>query len=156
MRWLSNMFNRTGWFCQAATRWDLPPYRIAISLINGAILFLDLFTWWFDTRFLSNRLSPQANRLNKCLRIFFQMLIFVNNILLHFMGTYFSTCYFSIGLFCEFHSSKNCFTTWKVSKYVVFSGPYFPKFSPNTGKYGPEKTPYLGTFQTVVSWIRSF
>ena len=25
----------------------------------------------------------------------------------------------------------------------VFSGPYFPVFSPNTGKYGPEKTPYL-------------
>ena len=80
----------------------------------------------------------------------------MNNILLHFMGTYFSTFYISIGLFCEFHSSKNCFTARKVSKYVVFSGPYFPVFSPNTGKYGLEKTPYLGTFQTVVSWIRSF
>ena len=31
------------------------------------------------------------------------------------------------------------FTAWKVSKYRVFSGPYFPVFSPNTGKYGPEK-----------------
>ena len=42
------------------------------------------------------------------------------------------------------------------------SGPYFPKFrlntetygvspvfSPNTGKYGPEKTPYLDTFHAV-------
>ena len=28
----------------------------------------------------------------------------------------------------------------------VFPGPYFPVFSPNTGKKGPEKTPYLGTF----------
>ena len=36
-------------------------------------------------------------------------------------------------------------TAWKVSKYGVFSGPYFPAFSPNTGKYGPEKTPYLET-----------
>ena len=27
----------------------------------------------------------------------------------------------------------------------VFSVPYFPVFSPNTGKYGPEKTPYLDT-----------
>ena len=27
----------------------------------------------------------------------------------------------------------------KVSKYVLFSGPYFPVFSPNTGKYGLEK-----------------
>ena len=53
-------------------------------------------------------------------------------------------------------------TAWKVSKYGGFSGPYFaafglnteryelsPVFSPNTGKYGPEKTPYLDTFHTV-------
>ena len=33
-------------------------------------------------------------------------------------------------------------TAWKVSKYGVFSGP-------NTGKYGPEKTPYLDTFHAV-------
>ena len=46
-----------------------------------------------------------------------------------------------------------------MSKYEVFSGPIFPHsdrirrdtehlsvFSPNTGKYGPEKTPYLDTF----------
>ena len=44
-------------------------------------------------------------------------------------------------------------TAWKVSKYGVFSGPYFPAFRLNTeiygvdeGKYGPEKTPYLDTF----------
>ena len=36
-----------------------------------------------------------------------------------------------------------------MSKYGVFSGPYFPVFSPNTGKYGPEKTPYLDTFHAV-------
>ena len=29
------------------------------------------------------------------------------------------------------------------------SGPYFPVFSPNTEKYGPEKTPYLDTFNAV-------
>ena len=40
-------------------------------------------------------------------------------------------------------------TAWKVSKYGVFSGPYLPVFSLNTGKYGPEKTPYLGTFHAV-------
>ena len=39
-------------------------------------------------------------------------------------------------------------TVWKVSKYGVFSGPYFPVFSPNGGKYGPEKTPYLDTSHT--------
>ena len=32
-----------------------------------------------------------------------------------------------------------------------FSGPYFPVFSPNTGKYGSEKTPYLDTFHTAAS-----
>ena len=46
-----------------------------------------------------------------------------------------------------------------MSKYGGFSGPYFPifglnteiyVFSPNLVKYGPEKTPYLDTFHTVV------
>ena len=53
-------------------------------------------------------------------------------------------------------------TAWKVSKYGVFSGPYFPAFRLNTkryvvslriqsecGKYGPEKTPRLDTFHAV-------
>ena len=39
--------------------------------------------------------------------------------------------------------------TWKVSKHGVFSGLYFPVFSPNAGKYGPEKIPYLDTFHAV-------
>ena len=42
-------------------------------------------------------------------------------------------------------------TAWKVSKYGVISGPYFPIFGLNTGKYGPEKTPYLDTFYAVIS-----
>ena len=40
-------------------------------------------------------------------------------------------------------------TAWKVSEYVGFSVPYFPVFSPNTGKYGPEKTQDLDTFHAV-------
>ena len=40
-------------------------------------------------------------------------------------------------------------TAWKESEYGVISGPYFPVFSPNTGKYGPEISPYLDTFHTV-------
>ena len=36
-----------------------------------------------------------------------------------------------------------------MSKYRVFSGPYFPVFNPNTGKNGPEKTPYFYTFHAV-------
>ena len=46
----------------------------------------------------------------------------------------------------------NILTAWKVPKYGVFSGPYFPVFGLNTGKYGLEKTPYLDTFH-VVSWL---
>ena len=51
-----------------------------------------------------------------------------------------------------------CFTARKMSKYGVISGPYFPVFglntetsvfSPNTGKYGLEITPYLDTFLAV-------
>ena len=41
------------------------------------------------------------------------------------------------------------YTAWKVSKYRVFSGTYFPVFELNT-EYGPEKTPYLGTFHAVI------
>ena len=37
-----------------------------------------------------------------------------------------------------------------MSKYGVISGSYFPVFSPNTGKYGPEITPYLYTFHAVL------
>ena len=35
------------------------------------------------------------------------------------------------------------------SKYGVISGPYYPLFGLNTGKYGPEITLYLDTFHAV-------
>ena len=38
---------------------------------------------------------------------------------------------------------------WKASKYRVFSSPYFHVFSPNSGKYEPDKAPYLGPFHAV-------
>ena len=41
------------------------------------------------------------------------------------------------------------FTSWKVSKYGVISGLYFPVFGLNTGKYGPENTLYLDIFHAV-------
>ena len=40
-------------------------------------------------------------------------------------------------------------TAWKVPKCGVISGPYFPVFGLNTGKYGPEITPHLDTFHAV-------
>ena len=43
----------------------------------------------------------------------------------------------------------------KSSKYGVFSGPYFPVFGLNTGKYGPEKTPYLDTSHAVSVFLKS-
>ena len=43
------------------------------------------------------------------------------------------------------------YTVWKFPKYGYFSDPYFPVFSPNTGKYGPEKTPYFGHFSRSVN-----
>ena len=59
----------------------------------------------------------------------------------------FNSCYLS--LFKYFKINWSFYIAWKVSKYGVFSDPYFPVFglntkylsvfSPNTGKYGPEK-----------------
>ena len=43
------------------------------------------------------------------------------------------------------------YTAWKVSKYGVICDPYFPVFGLNTGNYGPEITPYLDTFHSVIS-----
>ena len=42
------------------------------------------------------------------------------------------------------------YTAWKVSKYGVISGPYFPAANLKTGKYGPEIAPYLDTFHAVL------
>ena len=57
--------------------------------------------------------------------------------------------------FDQKYSEKNyCWsiiTALKVYKYRVFSGPYFPVFGLNTGKYGPEKTLYLDTFHAAHS-----
>ena len=44
-------------------------------------------------------------------------------------------------------------TAWKMSKYGVFSGPYFFVFSPNTGKYGSGKIPYFHIFYAVVCYL---
>ena len=41
-------------------------------------------------------------------------------------------------------------------KYGDFSGSYFPVFNPSTGKYGPEKTPFLDTFHAMNSENLSF
>ena len=59
---------------------------------------------------------------------------------------------------CERHTLKNLKEYDLLKQHCVksvqnrvISGPYFPVFgfNPNTGKYGPEITPYLGTFHAV-------
>ena len=60
------------------------------------------------------------------------------------------------GLFIYSDSVFN--TARKMSKYGVFSGPYFPAFglqylsvfTPNAGKYGPEKNSVFGHFSRIV------
>ena len=52
-------------------------------------------------------------------------------------------CFYMIG-------NIGCYTAWKVSKCGVISGPYFPVFSLNTEKNGPEITPYLDTFHAMI------
>ena len=54
MRWLLRAFNRNACVYQAATRWDLPPYRITIWLVDWWCNVC-LFTWWFDSRLLLQR-----------------------------------------------------------------------------------------------------
>ena len=54
MRWLLRAFNRNACVYQAATRWDLPSYRITIWLVDWWCNVC-LFTWWFDSRLLLQR-----------------------------------------------------------------------------------------------------
>ena len=79
--------------------------------------------------------------------------MFVNNmiakdpsILSSFLGTFFFLIFnnwLHVGTFvCPVLLLQICNTAGKMSKYGVFSGP-------NTGKYGPEKTPYLNTFHAM-------
>ena len=53
------------------------------------------------------------------------------------------------------YCNRICYTGWNVSKYGDISGPYFPVFSLNTGKYGPETIPYLDTFHAVLLEVDS-
>ena len=42
VRWLSHIFNRITCVYQTATRWDLPPYRVTIWLIEVMLIFVCL------------------------------------------------------------------------------------------------------------------
>ena len=78
VRWLSYIFNCTACIYQTVTRWDLPPYRITIWLIDDVkLVFLCLLddlilSFCFSNLDTGNRwarthtLVLQANRLTKC------------------------------------------------------------------------------------------
>ena len=66
------------------------------------------------------------------MRIFYHL---IGHTVANYLGSY---QWFLSSVLCWIVSS----TMWKVSKYVDFSDPYFPV-------YGAEKTPYMGTFETV-------
>ena len=49
VRWLSRIFNRNACIYQTATRWDVPPYRITIWLIDDvtlSFLFVCVMIWF--------------------------------------------------------------------------------------------------------------
>ena len=48
--------------------------------------------------------------------------------------------------------STDIYQCLKSVQIKSFSGLHFPVLSPNNGKYGPEKTPYLGTFHAVYTF----
>ena len=60
--------------------------------------------------------------------------------------------------FIELKQHSNFFakniTAWKVSKYGVFCGRYFPVFGLNTGKYEPEKNPDMDDFRVVFAVVK--
>ena len=66
--------------------------------------------------------------------------------LLSEFSSHLPTAYTKLTAICNVTES---IAAWKVSKYGVFSGPYFPVISRNMGKYGLEKTLYLDTFHAV-------
>ena len=80
-------------------------------------------------------------------------------------NSFWKIAYFLTKIHVNLFICSKKFTAWKVSKYGVVSGTYFlvfllnteryylSVFSPNTGKYGPEISPYLETFHAVISVI---
>ena len=56
MRWLSRIFIRNACVYQTVSRWDLPPYRITIWVIDWWCNVY-LFSWLIDTTILLQRLG---------------------------------------------------------------------------------------------------
>ena len=82
VRWLSHTFNRTACIYQTATRWDLPPYRIAIWLIDNMKLVFEV---------------------NFCPIVYIFSMIGI--VMFHFVFLCF--CFIEFGSFCVFNTSHS-------------------------------------------------
>ena len=96
------------------------------------------YLWTRKVFLLKKYLKKKKNRLKK-------------QVIKFWLFSYKSTIQFCDS--CYFYRGDFSITVWKVFKYRVLSGPYFPALGLNTEiyleNYGPEKTPYLDTFHTV-------
>ena len=70
VRWLSHIFNRTACIYQAATRWDLPPYRITIWLIDDVTLIFPcllhdlILGFWLQHSWYGKPVDSNSHRLS--------------------------------------------------------------------------------------------
>ena len=74
VRWLSGIFNCNDCVYQTATRWDLPPYRITIWLINWWCNIC-VFTWWIVSRFFITTIwhgKPVNLSTHRLLRLYYK------------------------------------------------------------------------------------
>ena len=75
VRWLSHIFNRTACIYQAATRWDLPPYRITIWLIDDVMLIFVCLLVYLIQGFCYSYLTLETGRLEHLLKLTLRELI---------------------------------------------------------------------------------
>ena len=118
---------------------------------------------WFALQFIYDSLFLiliicNHQQVNKT---FYNWSITLNSLETQYQGPLFvGKCPLFVYTICQaywfFKSIQHICTAWKVSKDGVISGPYFLVFSPNTGKCGPGKTPYLDTFHAVLRWLLLF
>ena len=69
VRWLSHIFNRNACIYQTATRWDLPPYRVTIWLIDDVILsfvclYVELMLGFVTAIWHEKLVDSNSNRLS--------------------------------------------------------------------------------------------
>ena len=105
--------------------------------LSHNFLWLNSFPVLTQTTIIRNHVPKSGYATIKCFikNLKFWILITLSHIFLSYNGS------------CDWPLRE------KVSKYGVFSGPYFPVFGLNTEKYGPDNTSYLDTFHAVgIGW----